>query len=430
MREIGVPSGAPLLVIIYIINLFLTNFGAPMYLAYSFFIFYGAYYVFIRLHSGHGFKLTDKRIFFLHFILISYVLIMYSLYATEALPRGNIHWWNQNSTFKSLSLLTASFAVLLTPIRNIIKSLVIIRNFSYFMIFESFIFYLLSPFGENFLSSDFLSSHRFNGGVNSYIITGQLLLAGFVAHLQLSDRLSLSKLLGILILFTLAIIATKDRTTILSLFIILALLFYRMGFEASPFLFKLKKSTILSILIPAVLVVSLIQVQQLTNGNLDAYKSTLNRAVLTMRSIELFKESFPFGYGPGSQTYLMYDRKIDMSISKDRRQENIIQSALAKEVKNWEQRVNSGEKNSPHNTYFDYLVPYGALGLWFVVSIWLIQIGSLKRLLFGKESSTNYLDSFIVSSMVFFIFSSLSQLIWLYLIYYRMLRYKKLQYVN
>ena len=425
MRNIGIPAGAPLLVIFYVANLFLTNFGLPMYLAYSLFLLYGSIYIFGRLYSGYGIKLTDKNVFFLHFLLLVYVITMYSLYTGGLLFRENIYWWNQNSTFKFLSILIASIAVIMTPIGNIVKSLTIIKNISYFIILGSFFFYLLTPFGENFFTSDALAGYRFNGGVNSYIITGQLLLAGFIAHFQLSKNNRPASVFMMLVLFSVAVFATKDRTTIISMFIIIAILFYRSGFGVSPFLFRMRKSIILVILIPVSVAFFAIQFQQINSGNLDAYKSTLNRIVISMRSYELFKHAFPLGAGPGSQTYLMYDQKIDVSMEDGNNQENILKDKLAQEIKNWEQRVRSGERNSPHNTYFEYLVPFGAMGLLFVISIWFIQLGSLKRLFFRKGSSTIFLDSFAVSSMIFFIFSSLSHLIWLYLIYYRMLIYQK-----
>ena len=133
MRSVAIPAGAPLLVIFYVVNLFLTNFGLPMYLAYSLFLLYGSVYIFGRLYSGYGIKLTDKRIFFLHFLLLVYVITMYSFYAGGLLFRENIYWWNQDSTLKFLSILIASIAVIMTPIGNIVKSLAIIKNISYLM---------------------------------------------------------------------------------------------------------------------------------------------------------------------------------------------------------------------------------------------------------------------------------------------------------
>ena len=422
------PSGAPLIVIFYLFNLFLTNFGLPLYPAYSFFFYYGLFYLTLHLSVGSGIKISEKKIFFMHLFIIFYLVAMYLFHAAGLIERENIHIWNFNSSLKYLSILIASLVVIVTPMKNIIKSLVIIRNTSYLIIFLAFNHLLLKLFGLNFLTSDFLSGYRFDGGLNSYIMAGQFLLAGFIAHLQLSSKLKFNNFLKILAFFGIAIIATKDRTTILSMIIILTALLFRSGYGVNPFLFKIPKSIILITVMPAILSFFFLQAQIVNSGNIDTYKSTINRVVLAIRSYEIFRESFPLGYGPGSQTYLMYDAKISQSFDEGS-EGSVLSSALVKEIKNWEQRAGSSEeRNSPHNTYFDILIPFGAVGLLFVICIFAIQFKAFVRLFYLKNSiNTVYLDSFFLSSCVFFLFSSLSHIIWLYIIFYRVFLYRSMK---
>ena len=139
-------------------------------------------------------------------------------------------------------------------------------------------------------------------------ITGQLLLAGIVAHFQLINTQKPFKVILAVVLFSMAIIATKDRTSILSMSIIILILFYRSGFSASPFLFRIKKGVIFVVLVSIFSSIIAFQYQNTNIDNYQQYKSTFNRVILWIRSYELSKEVFPFGSGPGTQTYLMYNQ--------------------------------------------------------------------------------------------------------------------------
>ena len=74
------------------------------------------------------------------------------------------------------------------------------------------------------------------------------------------------------------------------------------------------------------------------------------------------------------------------------------------------------------------LIPFGAVGLLFVICIFAIQFKAFVRLFYSKNTSnTVYLDSFFLSSCVFFLFSSLSHIIWLYIIFYRVFLYRSME---
>ena len=188
MGNLSVLSGAPALVLIYISNLFLTNFGLNLYPAFTLFLAYGSFYIISTLNSGHGLNPRNKNLFLLHFVLLVYGLLMFYLFEVGFFSRESPSWWSINSLVKFLSIIIASMAVIVTPINRITKSISIIKNISYFMIFGSIWYYLMTPLGLNFFSSDAQAGYRYNGGINSYIVAGQFLIAGFVAHVLFNQK--------------------------------------------------------------------------------------------------------------------------------------------------------------------------------------------------------------------------------------------------
>ncbi len=414
-------SGAPVFVIIYFSNLFLTNFGLPLYFTYTLFLTYGSFYIVSRLASGHGLNSANKSVFLLHFALLTYASFIFLLFEVEIFSKESSSWWSMASFAKFLSIITASIAIIISPIDRIIKSVSIIKNFSYVIVFGSLLYFLMMPLGWSFLSSDALSGNRYNGGINSYIITGQLIIAGFVAHVLLNPKATPAKLFAAVLLFVVGIVATGDRTSIGSLLIILAILWFRTGFGASPFEFNFRKSIVLTLLLPATLFFAIAQYQNIVSGSFDSYKSTLHRITISIRSYELFQEVFPFGAGPGSQTFLMNENTIKAKFSDGDTKDGDLNSLLAKEIKSFQIKVGRGWKLSPHNTYVDFLIPFGAMGLFFVLCVFHAQFRSAKRLFFNRDSSTVVVDSYAVSALLFLMFSSIFNLWWLYLIYYRIL---------
>lgn len=418
-------SGAPTLILIFVTNLVLTNFGFSLNISYIIFITYGAYFIFSELYSGHGLNLKNRNIFLLHLFLLLYGFIIFYLFEMRILIRENEYWWNLNSLFKFFSIIISSIVVVISPFSKIIKCILILKNISYFMIFGSLLFFIASKIGLNFLSSDEASGSRYNGGINSYILTGQFLIAGYISHIILYQKSNLIRLVSFSLFFLLAIIATKDRTSILSMCIILTLLIYRSGFGKSPFIFSIKKKYISLIIISFFSIFTIFQYQSLSSGNYEAYKSTFNRIALNVRSYELFKEVLPFGGGPGSQTYLFSKDEIKVKLNSeiyDKNSQNQgFNSSLIREISDFQAKVSQGKRLSPHNTYVDFLVPLGLIGLLYVACIFYVQIGSIKRLFFSKQSSTVFLDSFAVSSIFFFLFTSLYIYWWIYLIYFRLL---------
>ena len=173
-----------------------------------------------------------------------------------------------------------------------------------------------------------------------------------IAHILLHQKSKFLKLLFAIGCFFFAVVATGDRTSILAMLIILSLLFYRSGFDVTPFIFKVRKNLIFLFLVPSFSVFGFFQYQSIVSGEIDAYKSTIHRAAITIRSYELFKDVFPIGAGPGSQTYLMNEKKNpNRFFGRDRVSTQALTAALMKEVDSFQSGVGRKQKLSPHNTY-------------------------------------------------------------------------------
>lgn len=419
--KLSVISGAPILVLIYTFNLFLTNFNINLYPSFLFFIIYGGIYSFLELSKGKILDAFNLNIFLLHLSLLIYAFLIFYFFELNLIERDSPNWWKFDSFLKFTAIMIASLTFILSSYEKIMTSLLIIRNLSYLIIFGSFLYYLLPLIGINFFSSDELAGTRYNGGINSYILAGQFIVAGFVSQIILTKNLNLSNTLASVFFYSFAILATNDRTSIGALLIIYFFLFLRSGFGASPFNFRLNKLVVISFLIPSTLGFGFLQIQNLNSGNLEPYKSTFYRAALTIRSYELFREVLPTGAGPGSQTFLMLDNRIDADFIDDKNIENSISLELIRNIEGLHSNVGGGLKLSPHNTYFDFLVPFGIAGLIFVLIIIYVQLKSLMRLIFERKKYYIFLDAYIVSGFLFFMFSSLFNVWWLYIIFYRLL---------
>tara|TARA_B100000475_G_C15009767_1_gene319791 strand:- start:1352 stop:1735 length:384 start_codon:yes stop_codon:yes gene_type:complete len=121
----------------------------------------------------------------------------------------------------------------------------------------------------------------------------------------------------------------------------------------------------------------------------------------------------------------MNEEKIISDFSEEANEDSALTTALIKEIDSFQSNVGRKAKLSPHNTYVDFLVPFGISGLFFIICVLFQQISSFRRILMQKNNPTVILDSYMISGILFFMFSSLFNLWWLYLIYYRVLISKK-----
>ncbi len=421
MGNLSALSGAPTLVLIFICNQLLTVFGISLYPTFAIFLVYGGFYIISSLNSGHGLNSSNINLFLLHLLLLFYAFLIFYLFEINFFNRESPSWWSFNSLIKFISIIVASLAVIVTPLKQIYKSLFLIRNIAYLMILGSFLFYVLPLVGINFFSSDELAGYRYNGGINSYILAGQFLIAGLIAHILIYQKNSFVSLLFGISLFLFAIIATQDRTSILAMLIILSILFYRSSFGISPFVFKIRRYIVILFLAPTLIFFTNLQYQNIVAGDVESYKSAIHRLTITLRSYELFQDVFPIGGGPGSQTFLMNEERITSDFYEDGNEDDALTASLIKEIDSFQSNVGSGAKLSPHNTYVDFLVPLGIVGLFFIICVLFQQINSIRRILIKSNNPTVILDSYMISGILIFMFSSLFNLWWLYLIYYRIL---------
>jgi len=88
-------------------------------------------------------------------------------------------------------------------------------------------------------------------------------------------------------------------------------------------------------------------------------------------------------------------------------------------LNNFHSFINTDRVVSPHNTYFEYATPFGFLGLLYILGILSVQLTSIKDIFIKKDNSNVFFDSFAVSSLIFFNYSSLGGFFWIYLIYYK-----------
>jgi len=412
--------GAPVIIFIFAGASLSTQFGAPFYYAYPLFLIYSLLYILLQVCKCGKVKVENKKIFLLHFVLVAYVILCFLfIELSEVDNLGLPHIWEQNSILAYLSILLANIVVLITPMKKIISSLNIIKYISYYLILESFFFYVL-PDSMNIFRADHEAGYRFDGFLfNSYTITAIFLLSGYVIQFQLCKTISRKRAVVAFIIFFAAILATKERTSILAFLIINILIYYRTVFRYSPFLFKTKKSVFviysifIFIILPFVLLTNVVQ-----RDNPFSFKSTLARIALNIRSLEIVKYTMPFGSGPGSQVRLMYSDTIKTDILST--SIPFINGEMADKLMIEKEyivtQMSRGAPMSTHNTYFDHMISLGIFGLLIVILTFYLQIKSIFRLIFIKYNNTIFFDAFLFGSFILFMFTSLLNILWVYLL--------------
>ena len=97
--------------------------------------------------------------------------------------------------------------------------------------------------------------------------------------------------------------------------------------------------------------------------------------MLFVRGVDVTKEVLPIGGGPGSQVRLMFGEAIPFD-------EGIYNIALMGENINndinslkdyFRKRINSNLMMSPHNTYLDYTISLGVVGIFISLFILFVQ---------------------------------------------------------
>ena len=431
-------SGAQSLIIIFIFTSLLTRFDFPFSLFFIFSIVYSILYLLPKLLDVNGWK-KQSYILVLHYLILVYLATILLVHKLLDLNFNSFpHFWEAKSTLAFMSIIFVNIVVLKTSENNIIKTLEFFKKISYFIIIESIIFFIL-PSSIGIFQSDFEAGYRFTSTLTpGYIMTGFFLILGYTSYLHLNLSKSKYKIFFIFLLFCFALIQTKDRTSILTFLAINFFVLYKSASSKILIYGVFKK---FSFLLKVALMLSIVFFSMQHFGerkDFMSFSSVLDRYVLLIRGVNVAKETLPFGGGPGSQIRLMFSDKIPFNQRidivgnfKEVKYKSRASISL-KEDFNYSKeylrkRVGSGKTMSPHNTYMDFTISLGLLGILIVISILLFQCKSLIRLTINQDSHNYYIYAMFVSSFVLLMNSSLITSIWLFIIMYKVLQVSKVQ---
>ncbi len=410
--------GAQGLIFIFIFSSILTRFNIPFNL---FFIFSATYSVVYLLTSL--FKNNSSAVAF-HYIILIYVILVFLFSKVVDLNVMDLpHFWNWKSLSVFMSALLAHLVVLKTPKNNIIKTIMFIRNISFFMIVESFFSFLL-PESINFFISDFEAGNRFTSLLTpGYVFTGFFLILGYGSFLYLNPS-SRSKIFFIFLLFCFAVIQTKDRTSILTFIILNVFVLYKYANSRTLVKSVLKK---ISFLFKVFLMLALVYFSMSNfsdRKNFMSYTSSLDRYVLFVRGINITKAALPIGGGPGSQVRLMTSEKIPFNQKLIEPKKELIRTGDFKNDYEYakaylKNKIGDNSTISPHNTYLDFTISLGWLGILITFYILIVQIRSFLLISFYNGRNLYFLDAIFASSIVIFMNTSFVNFTFLLLIYYK-----------
>jgi len=159
--------------------------------------------------------------------------------------------------------------------------------------------------------------------------------------------------------------------------------------------------------------------------NFMSLTSSLDRYVIFVRGLNVTEAVLPIGGGPGSQSRLMTYSKIPFNQSltsaniEDKNELTNIERDLNYSKNYMRKKIGSNKTLSPHNTYLDFTISLGLVGILIVIFILYIQLRSLGSLLVNQISQKYFLNAMFVSIFIIFIYTSFITSIWIFLIYYR-----------
>ena len=418
-------SGAQALVIIFICTSLFTKFNLPFHFFFIFILIFSFICLLFQLKKRNGLKISS-RIEFWHYLLIFYLI---SIFIFNKLVDFNYdffpHFWNGQSVLVLISVLMADIVVLKTSSNDILKTLRFLKYISYIMILESF-FSIIIPNNFNIFVSDFEAGYRFTSILTpGYVYTGLFLILGYTSFLHLNSSASKRRIFLIFLCFCFALIQTKDRTSILTFMILNAFVLYKSANSRSITMSIFKKTSFFLkvILMFAVLYFSLMNFGD--RKNFMSLTSSLDRYVIFVRGLNVTEAVLPIGGGPGSQSRLMTYSKIPFNQSltsaniEDKNELTNIERDLNYSKNYMRKKIGSNKTLSPHNTYLDFTISLGLVGILIVIFILYIQLRSLGSLLVNQISQKYFLNAMFVSIFIIFIYTSFITSIWIFLIYYR-----------
>ena len=158
--------------------------------------------------------------------------------------------------------------------------------------------------------------------------------------------------------------------------------------------------------------------------NFMSLTSTIDRYVLLVRGINITKEVFPIGGGPGSQVRLMANEKIPFNQKLIEPDNKLFRTGDLKNNYEYSKaymknKISKNVNLSPHNTYIDFSISLGWMGVFIASYILFVQIRSFVLVMFNNRGSLFFLDAIFASSIIILMNTSFINLTFLFLIYYK-----------
>ena len=422
-------SGAQSLVIIFVCASFLTRFNLPLNLVFIFFIIYCTIYLLFNFVNKNRSN-KSSLIVVSHYLILCYLLVVFLMSKFVNLNLNSLpHFWDGQSVLVLVSVLLAHIVVLKTPNNHIVLTLEFIKKISYFMILESIVFFAI-PDNLNIFRSDFEAGYRFISLLTpGYSFTGLFIILGYTAHLHLDSLKSKQKIFLIFLFFCFALIQTKDRTSILTFILINLFVLYKSASSKTLLLSSVKKITFVVKLILMVSIVYFSMISLIDRKNILSISSPLDRYMLFVRGVSITKEVLPIGGGPGSQVRLMYNNTIpfDGEIYNIALMGENINNKIDSLKDDSRKRIALNLTISPHNTYLDYTISLGVVGILISLFILFVQFKSFCLLIINRGRSAYFLEAMFVSSFILLMNVSFINSMWLFIIMYRAYKVNDLQ---
>jgi hypothetical protein len=354
----------------------------------------------------------SPTLFWLSVIMVLYILIFIVFVNYNHSPA---YYWNPSSAGAFVVSLSVSILVMVASDKAISKVVKVAQYLSLFMVFEALFSELVPDYRALF--SNFASSYRFTSMFSSsYLVSGLFLLVGFFLNLKSDVNIVVKSVLTIA--YTLAIFLTDDRTIIIAF--CFSVIFMMTIFTARELGFL---GFLICLLVIFVLFSSMIGFYVYVTDRMEplSIKSLFNRLFLLLRTAEVINHFMPLGAGPGAQSRALYDSFVPSTIYL--MDFGVLERVWPQQIETERARLhvvtNSGYVISPHNTYLEFGVSLGVLGVVFSICLFLSQLKCLALAAFSRLGEVGVL-SVNVGFIVMFLSGSFSHSLWLFILFQRM----------
>jgi len=425
-------SGASAIILLFVFASVLSKFDLPFEIFFLLSTMYSIFYLLPKFIFLAGWK-RQSFVNVFHYFLLFYIAIIFVFSTIADINDKSLpHFWNLKSILVFVSVLLLNIVVLKTPEHNIKRTLELIKKISFFIVFESILSYFL-PNSINIFISDFEAGYRFTSFLMpGYILTGIFLILGYTSYLFLNKSKFSYKSIIVFLLFSFALIQTQDRTSILTFLFVNIFVLYK-NTSSKVFILSLYKKLFFLVQIFLMVAVVFFAMQNIgERKNFLSLSSVIDRYTLFVRGVNITKEVFPIGGGPGSQVRLMFSEKIPFNqevdpygdykeIRKKSRKGVSFREDFNYSKEYVRKRVGSGKTMSPHNTYMDFSISLGLIGILFSLGIIFIQFRAVVSVLIYQDRSTYFLSVFLACSFILLMNSSLINSFWILVILYKAL---------